>query len=137
MVLYFRPKSEYSELEEDVCKFISGFTIHIKLLLYSAVNGIRERLNVNFLYRWSPIWWTRSTKQILLQCRVLWFTETRKHHVLSISSAQKETQWLADSTQPWDPAGCARHLIVPCVCKTISCHHQFVNIFIKIFIKVF
>ena len=44
MGLYFRPKSEYSELEEDVCRFISGFTIHIKLLLYSAVKEIRNQI---------------------------------------------------------------------------------------------
>ena len=50
MALYFRPKSEYSELEEDVRKFISGFTIHIKLILYSAVKEIRYRLNIIFFF---------------------------------------------------------------------------------------
>lgn len=62
-----------------------------------------EQANNSIIYRWSPIWRTRTTKQVFLQCGVLWFTEARKHHVLSPSCAQKETQWLTDSTQPRDP----------------------------------
>lgn len=101
-----------------------------------------EQANNLFIYRWSPIWRTRPTKQVLLQCGVLWFTEAGKHHVLSPSSAQKETQWLTDSTQPRDPTrrvGCLSLSVIffPkkeffCLCIYMSSLCHYLIIFIKI-----
>lgn len=76
-----------------------ALNVYLRFLLRNSM----EQANNLFIYRWSPIWRTRTTKQVFLQCGVLWFTQAGKHHVLSPSCAQKETQWLADSTQPRDP----------------------------------
>lgn len=101
-----------------------------------------EQANNSIIYRWSPIWRTRTTKQVLLQCGVLWFTEAGKHHVLSPSCAQKETQWLTDSTQPRDPTrrvGCLSLSVIffPkkeffCLCIYMSSLCHYLIIFIKI-----
>lgn len=101
-----------------------------------------EQADNSIIYRWSPIWRTRTTEQVLLQCGVLWFPETRKHHVLSPSSAQKETQWLTDSTQPWDPTrrvGCLslsvnffkKEFFGLCIYMSSLCHCRIIFIKIK------
>lgn len=86
-----------------------------------------EQADNSIIYRWSPIWRTRTTEQVLLQCGVLWFLETRKHHVLSPSSAQKETQWLTDSTQPRDPTRC-----VGCLSFSVNFFQERIFLFVYI-----
>lgn len=105
-----------------------------------------EQANNSIIYRWSPIWWTRTTEQVLLQRGVLWFSEARKHHVLSPSSAQKETQWLTDSTQPRDPTrrvGCLslsvnffkKEFFCLCIYMSSLCHYLIIFVKIKNIMK--